>query len=171
MRGGGWRVIVVGFPRVSALSTFAHSTIPLSLSLPALVAARCSPLVRPDRPRPSPDLIHNRHSSRQGGSSFRTPHHHLTLKTQKKKEIVIQDGQPQDPEAVRMRDGGWFLLEARGEAREVKGRMSRRRGRDVGEEGMSGRIYEGDREEKRGDEGKMRRGETRRGKDKANQWI
>jgi hypothetical protein len=85
----------------------------------------------------------------------------LTLKTQKKKEIVIQDGQPQDPEAVRMREGGWSFWEGkrRGEARWKAGwdGSTERKGCW---EGCTKEI------EKRGVDGKTRRGEA-----KANEWT
>jgi hypothetical protein len=134
------------------------------VSLPAL-AARCSPLLLAARsPRstsssPSHPILKRPSTSTKKGSSFRTPHHHLTLKTQKKKEIVIQDGQPQDPEAVRMRDdGGGLFGKARGEARQVEGRI----GWVDGEEGLLGRMYEGDREERSSWEDEARRGKGKR---------
>jgi hypothetical protein len=148
---------------------FAHSTIPSlpSLSLPAL-AARCSrsccsfapiDLVLPLTSYSQTTI----HLDQEGLFFVRTPHRHLTPQdTKETKEIVIQDGQPQDPEAVRMREGGGSCWKARGEAR--RGRWK------AGWDGSTDRkgCWEGCTKEieKRGVDGKTRRGEA-----KANEWT
>lgn len=131
---------------------------PPSLCLRSLLGAP-APAARSPRSTsssPSHPILKRPFTSTKKGSSFRTPHHHLTLKTQKTKRDSDSRWSTSGSRSGTYARGGWFLLKGkrRGEARWKAGwdGSTERKGCW---EGCTKEI------EKRGVDGKTRRGEAK----------